>query len=153
MVFWVIGPPLVARLGPASTIALAAGAGVVRWVAMGSTTSILALALVQPLHGLTFAALHLACMRLITAIAPSPLAATAQALYALGAGATTALLTLGAGRLYGSLGAQGFFVVGDARRHGSAVNAWTALRGSPHAGQRRGSRSTVERYQSGRHKL
>jgi PPP family 3-phenylpropionic acid transporter len=111
VVFFVIGPPLLARLGPASTIALAAGAGVVRWVAMASTTNILALAVVQPLHGLTFAALHLACMRLITAIAPSPLAATAQALYALGAGATTALLTLAAGRLYGSLGAQGFFVM------------------------------------------
>ena len=111
VVFFVIGPSLLARLGSASTIALAAAAGVVRWTAMASTTNILALALVQPLHGLTFAALHLACMRLITAIAPSPLAATAQALYALGAGATTALLTLAAGRLYGSLGAQGFFVM------------------------------------------
>jgi transposase InsO family protein len=37
---------------------------------------------------LTFAALHLACMRLIPAIVPPHLAATAQAMYALGAGAT-----------------------------------------------------------------
>jgi MFS transporter, PPP family, 3-phenylpropionic acid transporter len=111
VVFFVIGPPLVKRLGPAGAIALAAGAGVLRWVVMASTANMMALALVQPLHGLTFAALHLACMRLIAAIVPRRLAATAQALYALGAGATTALLTLASGRLYASLGAQGFFVM------------------------------------------
>jgi PPP family 3-phenylpropionic acid transporter len=111
VVFFVIGPPLVRRLSPAGAIALAAGAGIVRWVVMASTANMTALALVQPLHGLTFAALHLACMRLIAAIVPQRLAATAQALYALGAGATTALLTLVSGRLYASLGAQGFFVM------------------------------------------
>jgi MFS transporter, PPP family, 3-phenylpropionic acid transporter len=111
VVFFVIGPPLVKRLGPAGAIALAAGAGVLRWVVMASTANMMALALVQPLHGLTFAALHLACMRLIAALVPRRLAATAQALYALGAGATTALLTLASGRLYASLGAHGFFVM------------------------------------------
>ena len=92
-------------------MALAAMAGVVRWVAMASTASVAVLALVQPLHGLTFAALHLASMRVIAAIVPPHLAATAQAVYALGAGATTALLTLVSGRLYASLGAQGFLVM------------------------------------------
>jgi PPP family 3-phenylpropionic acid transporter len=111
IVFFVIGPSIVNRLAPAGAIALAAGAGVLRWVVMASTVNMLALALVQPLHGLTFAALHLACMRLIGAIVPRRLAATAQALYAFGAGATTALLTLASGRLYASLGAQGFFVM------------------------------------------
>jgi PPP family 3-phenylpropionic acid transporter len=111
VVFFFVGPPLVKRLRPAGVMALAATAGVVRWVAMASTTSVMALALVQPLHGLTFAALHLACMRLIPAIVPQHLAATAQAMYALGAGATTALLTLASGRLYASLGAQGFLVM------------------------------------------
>jgi PPP family 3-phenylpropionic acid transporter len=53
LVFFVIGPPLLKRLGPAAVVALAATAGVVRWVAMASSTSVLALALVQPLHGLT----------------------------------------------------------------------------------------------------
>jgi hypothetical protein len=50
-------------------------------------------------------------MRLIPAIAPQHLAATAQGMYALGAGATTALLTLVSGRLYSSLGARGFLVM------------------------------------------
>jgi PPP family 3-phenylpropionic acid transporter len=111
IVFFVIGPQLVRRLGPANAIALAAGAGVLRWVVMALTANMIALALVQPLHGLTFAALHLACMRLIAVIVPPSLAATAQALYALGAGVTTALLTLASGRLYARLGAEGFFVM------------------------------------------
>jgi len=60
---------------------------------------------------LTFAALHLACMRLIVGIVPAHLAATAQALYAFGAAATTATLTLLSGWLYGGIGAQGFLVM------------------------------------------
>src|SRR5262245_14133260 len=111
LVFFVVGPPLVTHLGPAAVAALAAGAGVLRWVVMAQTAEVLALALVQPLHGLTFAALHLACMRLLAAIVPLHLAATAQALYALAAAATTALLILASGKLYASLGAQGFLVM------------------------------------------
>jgi len=111
VVFFLVGPALVTRLRPAGVLTFAAAAGVVRWAAMASTTSVIALALVQPLHGFTFAALHLACMRLIPAIVPQHLSATAQAMYALGAGATTALLTLVSGRLYSSLGARGFLVM------------------------------------------
>ena len=111
VVFFLVGPTLLARWQPAGILAIAAVAGVVRWVAMGSSTSVMTLALVQPLHGLTFAALHLACMRLIPAIVPQGLAATAQAMYALGAGAMTALLTLASGWLYATLGAHGFLVM------------------------------------------
>ncbi|HEX6212555.1 MAG TPA: MFS transporter [Methylomirabilota bacterium] len=111
LVFFVLGPRLVGRLGPAGVVALAAAAGVLRWAVMALTTDVIVLALMQPLHGLTFAALHLACMRLIAALVPQPLAATAQAMYALGAGAATALLTLASGRLYARLGAEGFLVM------------------------------------------
>jgi PPP family 3-phenylpropionic acid transporter len=111
LVFFFVGPRLLTRLRPAAVVAIAAAAGVVRWVAVASSTSVLALALVQPLHGLTFAALHLACMRVIAAIVPQHLAATAQAMYALAAGATTALLTVASGWLYAAFGAQGFLVM------------------------------------------
>ena len=110
-VFFRIAPTLLARFGPAAVLAIAAVAGVVRWVAMASSTSLIVLVLVQPLHGFTFAALHLACMRLIAALVPQRLAATGQALYGLGAGATTALLTVASGSLYATLGAQGFLVM------------------------------------------
>jgi MFS transporter, PPP family, 3-phenylpropionic acid transporter len=63
VVFFIIGPSLVQRLGSAGAIALAAGAGVLRWVVMAWTANVMALALVQPLHGLTFATLHLASLR------------------------------------------------------------------------------------------
>jgi MFS transporter, PPP family, 3-phenylpropionic acid transporter len=111
VVFFLVGPPLLKRLGPAGVIALAAAAGVVRWVVMASSSSVIALALVEPLHGLTFAALHLACMRLIASIVPQPLAATAQAMYALAAGTTTAVLTLASGWLYATIGARAFLVM------------------------------------------
>ena len=111
LVFFMVGPSLVNRLQPAGATALAAAAGVVRWIAMALTTNVAVLAFVQPLHGLTFAVLHLACMRLMATIVPQPLAATAQAMYALGAGATTALLTLASGALYARLGARGFLVM------------------------------------------
>ena len=110
VVFFLIGPALVTRLTPAGAMALAAAAGMLRWTVMAQTTDILALALVQPLHGFTFALLHLACMRLLLRIVPAGLEGTAQALYAtVGVGAASALLTLASGALYGRLGAEAFW--------------------------------------------
>jgi PPP family 3-phenylpropionic acid transporter len=75
-------------------LAVAALAGMLRWAV---------LALVQPLHGLTFALLHLACM------VPPGLEGTAQALYGtVGIGVASAGLTLVSGVLYARVGVQGF---------------------------------------------
>jgi PPP family 3-phenylpropionic acid transporter len=110
IVFFFIGPALVARLTPAGAIALAAAAGVVRWIVMAHTTELAVLALVQPLHGLTFALLHLACMRLIAHTAPDGLEGTAQAFYAtVGVGTATALLTAFSGGLFARFGPQAFW--------------------------------------------
>jgi PPP family 3-phenylpropionic acid transporter len=111
VVFFVLGPRLLDRLGTAGAAALAAGAGAVRWIVMAQTTDVAALALVQPLHGLTFALLHLACMRLMAAIVPPELAGTAQAIYATLGAAASALLILASGSLYAHVGAQGFLVM------------------------------------------
>jgi MFS transporter, PPP family, 3-phenylpropionic acid transporter len=112
LVFFFIGPALVTRLTGAGAAALAALAGMLRWAVMAQTTEVMALALVQPLHGITFALLHLACMRLIARTVPSGLEGTAQAIYGtVGIGATTALLTLVSGALYARLGAHGFWVM------------------------------------------
>lgn len=112
LVFFVIGPPLVRRLKPAGALAVAAAAGMLRWGVMARTTDVMALALIQPLHGVTFALLHLACMRLIARIVPSGLEGTAQAIYGtVGIGAATALLILVSGALYARLGAQGFWLM------------------------------------------
>jgi PPP family 3-phenylpropionic acid transporter len=92
-------------------MALAAVAGVLRWIVMSGTTSLAMLAVIQPLHGFTFALLHLACMRLIAATVPPHLAATAQSIYAVGATATTALMSIVAGALYARAGSTGFLVM------------------------------------------
>jgi PPP family 3-phenylpropionic acid transporter len=112
LVFFVVGPALVHRLGAAGALSLAAVAGMVRWSVVALTVDAAALALVQPLHGITFALLHLACMRQLARIVPSGLSATAQAIYGpLGVGATTAVLMLASGPLYGRFGASGFWLM------------------------------------------
>ncbi len=78
IVFFIIGPALLGRMGPRGAAALAAVAGVIRWSVSGLTTSVLLLSIVQPLHGLTFALLHLACMRMMGGLVPISLCATAQ---------------------------------------------------------------------------
>ena len=112
VVFLIIGRPLLSRLGPAGAAMLAAAAGIVRWVTMAQTTSIVALAAVEPLHGLTFALLHLTCMRLLAECVPDHLSATALTLYGtVGIGVPTALLTLASGPLYAHFGAHGFWAM------------------------------------------
>jgi PPP family 3-phenylpropionic acid transporter len=111
-VFFIVGPALVTRLTPAGALAIASLAGMLRWAVMAQTTDVAALALVQPLHGITFALLHLACMRLIAQTVPQGLEGTAQAIYGtVGIGAASALLTFVSGALYARLGAQGFWIM------------------------------------------
>ena len=79
---------------------------------MAMTAEVVGLALVEPLHGLSFALLHLAAMQLIGANVPLRLAATAQAVYGtLAIGASTALLTFASGWLYASLASASFWVM------------------------------------------
>jgi MFS transporter, PPP family, 3-phenylpropionic acid transporter len=112
VVFVVVGPTLLRRLGPAGAAALAASAGMVRWSVTAVTAWLPAMALVEPLHGLTFALLHLACMQMLSAIIPPALAATAQAIYGtVAVGAMTVIVTLVSGPLYGVLGPRAFWVM------------------------------------------
>jgi PPP family 3-phenylpropionic acid transporter len=74
----------------------------------GVTTSVLALSIIQPLHGFTFALLHLASMRMMQALVPARLAATGQSIYAFGSGCLTAVLTLLSGILCAKSGGAAF---------------------------------------------
>ncbi len=112
VVFVFIGRWLLDRLGPAGASMLAAAGGIVRWALLAETTSVLGAALAEPLHGLTFALQHLACMRLIGAVVPVELASTAQAFYGtVAVGAASAVLTLGSGPLYARFGGGGFWAM------------------------------------------
>lgn len=109
--FVVIGPKIIGRLGTNGAAALAAAAGIVRWLVMGTTTATISIALVQPLHGFTFALLHLTCMRLMASIVPAGLAATSQVIYAAGGGVASAVLTVLSGHLYSEYGGLAFLTM------------------------------------------
>jgi PPP family 3-phenylpropionic acid transporter len=111
-VFFLLGRPLLARLGPAGLCARAAAAGALRWAVMAATAWLPAMFLAQPLHGLTFAAQHLAAMAVLARAVPGGLAATAQSAYAfLGTGLAAAALTLASGPLHRHFGAGGYWVM------------------------------------------
>ena len=113
VVFLFLGPRLLRAVTPTVALAVAASCGLVRWAVMAQTVDVAALALVQPLHGFTFALLHLASMRIIADTVPRVLAATAQAVYGLvGVGGATAVLTLLSGWLYAHFGPAGFWAMG-----------------------------------------
>ncbi|PXW50872.1 MFS transporter [Methylobacterium sp. B4] len=112
VVFLWFGSRLVARMGPPRALALAALAGALRWAVQAQTAWLPALAVIQLLHGITFALLHLACLRLIVEAVPEARRATALALYGtFGLGLASALMTLIAGPLTGALGMKGFWVM------------------------------------------
>ena len=112
LVFVVVGPPLLRRIGPRGAALLAAGAGMVRWGVTAVTAAVPAMALVEPLHGLTFALLHLAVVQMLARIVPPPLAATAQAAYGtVAVGAMSALVTLASGPLHGVYGPGAFWAM------------------------------------------
>ena len=110
--FLIIGPALLNRFGPAWALTVSASAAAVRWAATALTTDPYLLALIEPLHGLTFALLHLASMRVLSDAVPLRLAATAQTIYGtVGVGAAVALLTLASGLLYQHLGGIAFWIM------------------------------------------
>jgi MFS transporter, PPP family, 3-phenylpropionic acid transporter len=112
VVFFFVGPWLIQRFGPARTMAFAAIMAVLRWLISALTLDFWAIVLIQPMHGITFALLHLACMRLLALSVPPQLAATAQAVYGtLGVGATTAVLTMLSGWLYTQMAGSAFLVM------------------------------------------
>jgi PPP family 3-phenylpropionic acid transporter len=108
IVFLLIGPMLLDRLGERRAATLAVAAAITRWAVEGATNSVLTLSFLQSLHGLTFALLHLACMRMMAASVPRNIAATAQSAYGFASGLVTAGVTLCSGVLYARYGGAAF---------------------------------------------
>jgi PPP family 3-phenylpropionic acid transporter len=110
VVFVLVGRWLLDVLGISASLALGAAAAAVRWLVMGQTANVTAIAAIEPLHGLTFALFHLSCMRIIAETVPRSLFGTAQALYGTVAiGGATAVLTMGSGWLFSRFGPYGFW--------------------------------------------
>ena len=112
IVFVAVGPFLLRRLTPEIAMVVAAVASLVRWGLLAESSNIIVIAAAEPLHGLTFALLHLSCMRVLAAIVPRELAGLAQAIYGtVGIGLTSAALALISGSLYAQFGTRGFWVM------------------------------------------
>jgi PPP family 3-phenylpropionic acid transporter len=112
IMFLFFGRPLLNRIGPSGAALLAAFAGMLRWGVEAETAWLPAMALIQPLHGITFALLHLGCMQRLAESVPPRLAATALTVYGtLGIGAATAIVTVASGSLYGAVGPSAFWVM------------------------------------------
>ena len=111
LVFVVVGPMLLARLGPSACAVVGATAGIIRWAVLAETQSVgLALA-AQMLHGLTFSLVHLACMQVLAVVAPRRYFATAQSLYGIcGNAIASGAIMLAAGALFATLHAHAFWL-------------------------------------------
>jgi PPP family 3-phenylpropionic acid transporter len=100
---------LMQRIGVTGMIGFGLACGVVRWTGLAFTTDLPALILLQALHAGTFAACHLGAMAFIQRALPSSGVALGQSLYyALGTGATQAVIYQFAGLLYERFGQPAF---------------------------------------------
>ena len=100
---------LMQRIGVTGPIALGLACGIVRWTGMAFTTELPALVVLQALHAGTFAACHLGAMAFIQRALPSSGTALGQSIYyALGTGATQAVIYQFAGLLYARYGQHAF---------------------------------------------
>ena len=140
---------VVARMGPARLLLIAALAGVVRWLALAGTVSVPALAAAQLLHAATFGCGHLGAMHFLLRAVPAALAVRAQgALAAVAVGVAPAVMSPLAGRLYASLDGGAFAAMALVSVLGSGLALWLLRRWNggeltlpvPPAGPRRGLR-------------
>lgn len=100
---------LMKRIGITGLIGLGLVCGIVRWTGMAFTTELPALIVLQALHAGTFAACHLGAMAFIQRALPSNGTALGQSIYyALGTGATQAVIFQFAGVLYSRFGQHAF---------------------------------------------
>ncbi len=112
IVLFAFAGSVVRRAGIVRLLGLGAAAGVLRWLVMGLTAELWALALVQLLHAATFGCTHLAAMSFLQRAVPDTVSASAQALYsAIAMGAVLALTMMAVGALYAAVAGQVFFVM------------------------------------------
>ena len=100
---------VIAYFGTARLLMLAGLAATLRWAFMAIDPPLLATALLQTLHAMSFGAAHLAAIHFMTHAVPLDRAATAQGLYAaVVAGLVLGLVTIACGPLYRTFAGEGY---------------------------------------------
>jgi PPP family 3-phenylpropionic acid transporter len=109
IVLFAFSGTLIAKLGAARLLAIAASAATIRWAVMALAPPLLLTALVQSLHAFSFGAAHLAAIHFLTHAVPEDRAATAQGIYAAAvAGLAMGLATIASGPLYRLFGPESY---------------------------------------------
>jgi PPP family 3-phenylpropionic acid transporter len=118
-------------LGPRAMLLLAAAGGIVRWIVLGTTDALPALAAAQLLHGASFGAAHLAMARYILREVAPELTATAQGLSAAVGSLGTASFLAVAGMLYAGWGSGAYFAMTALALLGGATAFFTPRPSTP----------------------
>jgi PPP family 3-phenylpropionic acid transporter len=106
------GKALIARFGALNLVVAGIAGGVLRWLLMSVEGGYAYWAMVQVLHALSFALLHLATMECLLLYVPRSARNLAQGIYsAASGGLALTLMTWVAGSLVGSLGSQTYLVM------------------------------------------
>ena len=112
IVLFALSAPLARRLGPGGLLIVAGLGGVMRWLALGVTTSVPLLAVAQLLHAATFGCSHLGAMGFLHRAIPPGLGARAQGLYAaVAVGLVPGLMSPLTGWLYQHFGGLAFLAM------------------------------------------
>jgi len=112
IVLFMMAKRVIHRIGAARLLLIGVAAGLLRWPIVALDPAFPLLCLVQVLHGLTFGAVHLGAIQLISDLAGEDRAATAQGLHAtFAAGIFMALAIAASGPLYETFAGNAYFAM------------------------------------------
>ena len=121
IVLFALSPRLPARICPTTLLAMGAGGAILRWAGMAFGPPVALLAVLQCLHGLSFAATHLGSVQLVARAVPDHYSATAQGDFATILGLVMTLALSGSGLLYQAHGDRAYLVMAVSAAVGGAV--------------------------------
>jgi MFS transporter, PPP family, 3-phenylpropionic acid transporter len=121
IVLFAISARLPARICPTTLLAMGAGGAILRWAGMAFGPPVALLAVLQCLHGLSFAATHLGSVQLVARAVPDHHGATAQGDFATIMGLVMTLALSGSGLLYEAYGDRAYLAMVASAAAGGAV--------------------------------
>lgn len=122
IVLFAISPRL--RLSSGTYIVIGAAAAFIRWVLTSLEPPLALLFVIQPLHGLSFGAMHLGTIGLFARLVPRGLYASAQGLHVAIVGTVVALAQFGSGRMYDVIGDRVYLAMAAMALGGFATALW-----------------------------